>query len=80
METNIEQPEFQSPDGQPYFHYRMLKYFLLYTAEDEHQVIKENNHIVNITLENGTYAIRYEDLTARAAEEANQLINKYGQQ
>lgn len=80
MENNIEQPEFQSPDGQPYFHYRMLKYFLLYTSEEEQQLIKENNHIVNLQLENGTYAIRYEDLTARAAEQANQLINKYGQQ
>jgi hypothetical protein len=58
----------------------MLKYFLLYTSEEEQQLIKENNHIVNLQLENGTYAIRYEDLTARAAEEANQLINKYGQQ
>lgn len=76
----MENTEFQSPDGQPYFHFRMLKYFLLYTDKQEQELIKENNHIVNLELENGTYSIHYNDLATRAAEEANQLIENYGKQ
>jgi len=61
----MNETEFVKTQGE-YFYLRTIKYVNLYTSEDELQTIRENNHVLSLTFEQGRLTIRWNDLVEKA--------------
>jgi hypothetical protein len=61
----------------PFFHFRMLRYFTMYSSAEEFNDIAHNDKILHLHLESGIYSIKYSELVEKATEEADKLRMKY---
>lgn len=68
MNKQEQTKEFENSIG-PLFGIRILQYLYLASEEEELKDIMENNKVVHLTFEQGTYTIRWDDLVEKVLNE-----------